>query len=262
MTWLSPRHRVPIWRYETLTSTIDLARELAADVGPSGLLIVADRQTAGRGTRGRNWQSPPGSLAATFIGLAQPRPELGILVGLATTDVVADTMELLESPIRPRLRWPNDVVFAGESHKVAKVGGCLVEALSTPAGPRVIASAGLNLNNDPESLGPNLRTPGASIRQQSGRPASPDEVAGRLADSLKEALASRLEGGFLNRAESLLAGLGEEVTVRGTDGLVRGTVLGLASDGGLRLAQDGGEVIVRFSAEIIDEAAAHGDHGG
>ena len=253
-TWRSPRHGVPIQRFGAVSSTIDLAQLQAPLVGAAGLLIVADQQTSGRGTRGRAWQSPAGSLAVTFVGPGIGRPELGLLVGMAAVNAIGDMLEALGAATRPRLRWPNDVVVAVGTGW-AKVAGCLTQVVGKPGSTTILASVGINVNNDPGQLGAGLRTPAASLRQVAGQDIDPVQLADCLADNLKEAVQAPLHVEVLARAEAMLAALGEVVTVRGPGGLVGGRVLGLSPDGGLRLkCADEREEVVRFSAEIIDPA--------
>jgi BirA family biotin operon repressor/biotin-[acetyl-CoA-carboxylase] ligase len=104
------------------TSTLDLAHRLAAEGAPSGTLVIADEQTAGRGRGGKSWQSPPGSgLWLTFIERPTDTSGLGVLslrVGLAAA---AALDRFASEPIR--LKWPNDLYIDRE-----KLAGILVEA--------------------------------------------------------------------------------------------------------------------------------------
>ena len=54
-------------RYDTIGSTSDEARRLARDGAPEGTLVWAEAQQAGRGRRGRSWQSPPGNLYLSLV---------------------------------------------------------------------------------------------------------------------------------------------------------------------------------------------------
>jgi BirA family transcriptional regulator, biotin operon repressor / biotin---[acetyl-CoA-carboxylase] ligase len=104
-------------------SVLDLAHELAAAGAPSGLLVVADEQTAGRGRQGRVWHSPAGSgLWVAALLRPEVRPfsgALAIRAGLAAVEAVG----VAAPAAAPRLKWPNDVIVAGR-----KAGGILCEA--------------------------------------------------------------------------------------------------------------------------------------
>jgi BirA family biotin operon repressor/biotin-[acetyl-CoA-carboxylase] ligase len=114
----SPRVEV----HESLPSVLDRAHQLGAEGATDGTLIVADRQTAGRGRQGRSWLSPPGAglwLAALLRPQRAPAGgSLAIRAGLAARDAVA----ALAPELQPRLKWPNDLVVAGR-----KAGGVLCE---------------------------------------------------------------------------------------------------------------------------------------
>ena len=128
----------------TTGSTNDDARRAASAGAVDGHTIVADAQTAGRGSRGRHWISPPGTdlyvsvVAHVTLPLAS-LPPLTLTVGLA----VAEALESLLPPThRPQVKWPNDVLV--DRHKVA---GVLVEATSLGARSEpLVIGIGINVN--------------------------------------------------------------------------------------------------------------------
>ena len=107
---------------ETTTSTLDVAHRLAAEGAPSGTLVIADEQTAGRGRGGKSWESSAGSgLWLTLIERPADSSGLGVLslrVGLAAAEALD---RFAPEPIR--LKWPNDLYI-----DQGKLGGILVEA--------------------------------------------------------------------------------------------------------------------------------------
>jgi BirA family transcriptional regulator, biotin operon repressor / biotin---[acetyl-CoA-carboxylase] ligase len=114
--------------YEEVTSTQDIAAD-ALDKGP--VLIVAGRQTEGRGRSQRTWQSAPRAMAAS-LGIhptwdIESWPLIPLVAGLAAAEVLGTEVGL---------KWPNDLVV-GEN----KIGGILVEG----SGAAVIIGCGLNL---------------------------------------------------------------------------------------------------------------------
>ena len=107
---------------DTTTSTLDVAHRLASTGAPSGTLILANEQTAGRGREGKSWQSSAGAgLWLTLIERPKDTSGLGVLslrVGL----VAAEALDRFAAePIR--LKWPNDLYIDR-----GKVAGILVEA--------------------------------------------------------------------------------------------------------------------------------------
>ncbi|QEL63950.1 biotin-acetyl-CoA-carboxylase ligase [Oryzomicrobium terrae] len=132
------------------STNLELARRPQA---PSGTVVVADAQSAGRGRRGRTWVSPPGagltfSLLWRFNGPAG-RPErlsgLSLAVGLA----VAQALESL-GIAGVRLKWPNDILLQSTDAPLAKLGGILVETSLERSGAAAIIGIGLNLEAPPD----------------------------------------------------------------------------------------------------------------
>lgn len=127
------------------TSTLLLKR--AAQGAPAGSVIVADRQTAGRGSRGRNWLATPGS-SLTFSVLWRFDGGMERLAGLSLAVGVAVVHALdYFGAAGILLKWPNDIL-----HDDAKLGGILVELQSDQDGALAVIGIGLNLRL-PESPG-------------------------------------------------------------------------------------------------------------
>ena len=125
-------------------STNTVLLERAANGAPSGSVLVADNQTAGRGRRGRHWLSSPDcSLTFSLLWRLPPAVRstgLSLAVGLA----VAQALEYLG--IRGTgLKWPNDIWLHGR-----KLGGVLIEVAFDNNGLGLIIGIGLNLRHDPD----------------------------------------------------------------------------------------------------------------
>lgn len=123
-----------------------------ADAGaPSGSAVVADRQTAGRGRRGRTWLSSAEdsltfSLLWRFPGTASQLTGLSLAVGVA----IAEALETLGVE-GVGLKWPNDVLL-GRNGTYAKLAGVLVELSSDRRGTQAVIGIGLNLRAPAEAL--------------------------------------------------------------------------------------------------------------
>lgn len=130
-----------------------LARATAA--APAGTVIVAERQTAGRGRLGRSWYSEPG--AGLTYSLLWRFPRGKALGGLSLAVGVAVAEALREQGVEAvALKWPNDILLAGR-----KLGGILVEA-DSGAPDAVVIGLGLNLRL-PADLPPELATVAAAL---------------------------------------------------------------------------------------------------
>jgi len=140
----------------TGSSSNDLLLERAARGAASGSVLVVDRQTAGRGRRGRHWQSSPqGSLTFSllwrFAGGVERLAGLSLAVGVALARGLA---ALGVSEVR--LKWPNDVLLNGR-----KLAGILVELSSERRGMVAVIGVGINLLPPPADA--ILDTPAAAL---------------------------------------------------------------------------------------------------
>ena len=126
--WHTIEHHVEVG------STNDLAAASLAAGTPPGVVVVADRQTTGRGRRGRVWEDRPGgaSLNASVTVAAPPARQL---VPLATGLAVVDAVGALG--VDAALKWPNDVLVGGR-----KLTGILAEG--HPAG--IVVGMGTNVD--------------------------------------------------------------------------------------------------------------------
>src|ERR1700730_17692925 len=103
----------PLLRYDSVASTNELARKLAASGASEGTCILAREQTAGRGRQGRSWSSPPDE--GLYLSLIlRPRikaADAGVItVGAAVA--VAETL-ILGFDVPADIKWPNDVLISG-----------------------------------------------------------------------------------------------------------------------------------------------------
>ncbi|MCX5614295.1 biotin--[acetyl-CoA-carboxylase] ligase [Bombella saccharophila] len=141
------------WRfeiYETLASTSDFCRERAEAGEKTGLAVLAQRQSAARGSRGRTWESGEGNLAFSFLfhapETASFRSVLPYLAGLALYDGLVEAAALSPDECQQlHLKWPNDLLL--NSHKMA---GILIETGVVSATVCwVVIGIGVNLQKAP-----------------------------------------------------------------------------------------------------------------
>lgn len=138
--------------HQAIGSTQDRARERAAATGvmAARLVVVADAQTAGQGTRGRVWHAPAGT-ALLASWLFRPAPDEPALVGLLAGVAVARALDALGAP-GARLKWPNDVLLDDR-----KLAGVLSHGTSDSAGGTLVLGIGVNVHQVaaelPEELG-------------------------------------------------------------------------------------------------------------
>lgn len=134
--------------YEEVESTNDRAIHLGGD----GTVIIADRQTAGRGRHGRTWDSKPGLGLWFSIAFESPVDGLAFAAPLAVRDAVKPHCECT-------VKWPNDVLIGGR-----KFCGILVESRNA----RTALGIGINVRHSPEDFPPELREKATSVEAVAG----------------------------------------------------------------------------------------------
>lgn len=145
-------------------STSSLLLERASHGAPAGSVIVADRQRAGRGRRGRSWLSSPQSsltfsLLWRFDGSVERLAGLSLAVGVA----VARALEACGAA-GVSLKWPNDILFS-DAGRDAKLGGILVELQADRRSMLVVIGVGLNLQLPAGEAAAPFAYPVASLAQ-------------------------------------------------------------------------------------------------
>ena len=234
------RLEVEVLRLEEVDSTNAEARR-RAEAGEAGpLWITARRQTAGRGRRGRSWETGAGNLAATLLTTTHKPPaeaaELAFVAALAVTDLaLAHAPEPLV-----RLKWPNDVLVDG-----CKVSGVLIESGTRPDGRLWLALGfGVNLRSAPAATDRPATALADHLRPDMTAPLSAEAALGVLARAFDRWVEAWERFGFepIRTAWAARADLDRLVVARLDRETVEGTAEGLDADGALRLRLAGGSL--------------------
>jgi BirA family biotin operon repressor/biotin-[acetyl-CoA-carboxylase] ligase len=141
------------------TSTNDSVLERASPTTPEGLIVFAERQTAGRGQRNNSWESTAGK-GLWFSILLRPKIDIGASPQLAgwAAGTVADTISK-ELALRATVKLPNDVVVARK-----KIAGVLVEMRAQKSAPHIaIVGIGVNVNHRAGDFSEELRARAISL---------------------------------------------------------------------------------------------------
>ena len=224
-----------IYRFDILGSTNDEARNLLYKEGD---IVIAERQTAGRGQRGHSWESAEGK-NITFSLILEPRflPIneqflLSEMLALALVDTLA------EYDIAAKIKWTNDI-YIGDR----KIVGMLIEnSLGSGSMARTIAGIGLNINQ--VDFDPTLPNP-TSMALIAGREFDREDVLSRLHTnimSLYEALRRGEKEMLQSRYRETMYRLGEEHQYALADGTIfEGIIRGVRASGELMIehASDG-----------------------
>jgi BirA family transcriptional regulator, biotin operon repressor / biotin---[acetyl-CoA-carboxylase] ligase len=234
--------------FDAIGSTNTEALAAAAAGDPGGIWFAALQQTAGRGRRGRHWQSPPGNLAASLLIVPDAEPDrvatLGFVAGVALNRALysilppgmvrigIDGADGADSRSRIALKWPNDVLADG-----AKLAGILLEATKTPSGlPAIVVGCGVNVVAAPEGMPyPAVSLRGLAIER------SAEQVFEALSDAWVEAFGLWDDGrgvtAILEQWREAAAGIGAPVAVT-QDGVVRRGIFETIDSGGRLIIRD------------------------
>lgn len=238
-------HWRPLLFAET-ASTNDIAMREAIAGTPEGLVVLADRQTRGRGRQGRVWESPAG-LGLTCSLVVRPQWPVSQMTRLTilTSVALAEAVEELAG-VRVRIKWPNDL-FIGDR----KLGGILCEAHADPERLRfAVIGFGLDVNHAPDDFSPEVRALATSLRMETGR-------TFRRADVLLSVVAAferHLRGDFAVTRElwrERCFTLGRQITVSTPHGERHGTAVALDDNGALLLRHDNGDVEAVTAGDIL-----------
>jgi BirA family transcriptional regulator, biotin operon repressor / biotin---[acetyl-CoA-carboxylase] ligase len=226
------------WRihyHEDVSSTQDIAAQLAAAGAEHGTVVIAETQSAGRGRMGRRWHSPPGANLYTTIIL---RPKLALAevarLSLVAGVAAAEALETVAAGI-VALKWPNDVWLNGK-----KAGGMIAEAVSDANQKLacVLLGIGLNLNLAAAELPEELRRHATSVLIETGRRSDRAALAATLFNRLDNRYMEFEVRGFDAMRpvwESYSALTGKRVTVVNGAARETGVVSGIDASGALLL---------------------------
>jgi BirA family transcriptional regulator, biotin operon repressor / biotin---[acetyl-CoA-carboxylase] ligase len=240
-------------RFDTVSSTNDVARELAVAGEAEGVCVIAREQTAGRGRQGRSWSSPPGE--GLYLSLILRPPVSAVratTITLAAAVAVAETLRL-EFHTNADIKWPNDVLVNGR-----KICGILVEAAIE--GKRIqYAVMGIGVNIAQPAFPQQIDNIATSLFLETGRTVQPEEFA--------EAMLPRIQHWYetgISQATRLIARWEElsstahgcPVSVESAEGRVEGTTRGLTATGALIVETSTGERREIVSGEVRVRGAA------
>lgn len=239
---LNAQADMPPWRacvMPSVDSTNAEALRLLSAAQALPFYVLAERQTSGRGRRGRSWVSPFGenlyySLIVRVEGGVRSLEGMSLAVGLALLHVVRGF-----GVAEAGLKWPNDLLVGGR-----KLAGILLELSGDPADVcHVVIGVGLNVNMLAADHGA-IGQPWTSMRAELGRLLNRNELVGELNRQLSRYLDIQLRDGFAALRDEWQASnlwQGRSVVLMAGGEPVEGVVLGVDRSGAIRLRVDGVE---------------------
>lgn len=230
--------RFAISLFDSCESTSTLLLERAEQGAASGSVVVCERQTAGRGRRGRNWLSAPGdsltfSLLWRFAAGMPPPVGLSLAAGVAA----ARTLEGMGAA-GVYLKWPNDILAGG-----AKLGGILVETVAHAGRHAAVIGIGLNIQL-PQGIADAVDGEAGALASVMPYAPSRNLLLANLLDALAAMLADFERTGFAGfaaqwQARNAHAGQRVRILAEGAAPL-EGRCAGVDNDGALLLETEAG----------------------
>ncbi len=236
-----------VYYFDETGSTNNDVRRLMAEGAPHGTLAVADKQTAGKGRRGRTWISPAGANIFMSLGL---RPEISpdkasmltLVMALAVCDAIRETTKS-----DARIKWPNDIVINGR-----KVCGMLTELeAELDCIHSVVVGIGINVNQT--QFAPEIAQTATSLFMESGRKVIRALLVERVMHYFEKYYAVFLQKGDLSGLKEAynerLVNLNTGVRVLDPKGEYDGIARGIDEKGQLLVEREG-RIISVYAGEV------------
>lgn len=234
--------------FKELDSTNIRAKQEADSGAVEGTLIVTDKQTAGRGRRGRSWNSPAGvNVYFTLILKPVYEPDKAAMVTLVMALAVAEGITLT-CGLDAEIKWPNDVVVNGK-----KVCGILTEMSMEHDRIRHVV-VGVGVNAGLQEFPPEIAATAASLEAECKRPVSRTALVANILEAFEkyyEGFRRELSlSGIREKYNGRLVNRDREVRVLDPKGEFQGVARGINEAGELLVEHDDGSVTAVFAGEV------------
>ncbi len=209
---------------------------------PPGTVVVARRQTAGKGRQGRSWEDCGGLHLSVVVPPHRASFAQGFSVWLGLLSVLVLREDFL---VDARLKWPNDIMVGRR-----KLGGILLESSRSGAQKMVVAGLGMNLDTARSGFPSRLQGTATSTLIETGRLLRPGEVGGRIIARVEHELDSFQELGwspYRTALSYLDCLLGQDIHLVSGGREYRGRAAGIDDHGALQMEDAEGR-ITAFSA--------------
>lgn len=243
----SPFIREVLYKEET-DSTNTWAKRLAEEGKPSGTLAVADRQTQGKGRRGRTWNSPKGtSVYMTLLLRPDILPRdvspLTLVMGLSAAEALEETLGL-----KAGIKWPNDIVVSGK-----KICGVLTE-MSAQMDYIEYLVIGIGINVNTQEFPEEIRKMATSAALELGHSVSRAEIAAAVLRCFEKNYGTYLKTGDLRELLDVyrekMVNYNREVKVMGSDAAFTGVARGINEAGELLVERPDGDITAVSGGEV------------
>ncbi len=251
--WEIYQNEGSIWQniiyYRTIESTNTEANKLASEGAPHGTVVIAEKQTGGRGRMGRIWHSPSaGNIYISIILRPDIPPYLSPQFTLAAGVGVAETVEDITG-IKPELKWPNDLLFNRK-----KFCGVLTELNSeTDRVNSIIVGIGINLNSDLDNYPESLRGEITTLKIATSREYNRNEFILKLLMKLQDVFITLTDKGFpaiKTKWEKYFCMNDEIVIISSQRERLKGRAVGIDNSGAFLLRLFNGRIVRILSGDV------------
>lgn len=235
-----------IW-YDITDSTNTQAKLLAASGAPSGTVLIADRQTGGRGRLGRSFQSP-GGMGVYMSVILRPNCPPDQLMHLTCAAAVAACDAVEKAAVfRPGIKWTNDLVFGGR-----KLAGILTELVITPGKTAAIIGIGINCSQQANDFDPEIRGFAGSLSMACGHAVDRACIAAALMQALLKMDQTLLihKQEFLESYRRDCITIGKDISLLRANSVRHGHALNVDDQGALVVAFPNGSIETVNSGEV------------
>ena len=246
-----------VYYYDVTGSTNNDAKRCGEEGDPHGTVVVADIQNAGKGRRGRGWQTLSGTALAFTILLRPEFPPdkasmITLVMALSVAEAVEEALEGAKDAVTT-IKWPNDIVLNKK-----KICGMLTEMTMTPEMDEIqyiVVGAGINVNNaSPEEFSEEIRKTATSLRRETGRQINRAGLLEKVLLRFEENYAAFLEtldlSGLKEAYQNHMKGVGNEVRVLDPAGEYTGISHGINDKGELIVEKENGEKVRVYAGEV------------
>lgn len=236
--------------FKEIESTNNEAKHLAAAGCPEGTIVIAEKQTGGRGRRGRCWHSPLGE-GIYFSIILRPKisPHEASRISIMTAVAAAEALKS-QTDLSIKIKWPNDILVNGK-----KVGGILAEISSDmEAIDYVVVGIGLNVNTPRESFPAELREIATSLLIEQEQSFSRIKILQSLLQFFEYYYSCLQENNFelvLQKLQEFSAIKGAQVRLDSVKDSITGQVLYIDDNGFLIIRDGKGEMHRALSGDVI-----------
>ncbi|WP_408069516.1 biotin--[acetyl-CoA-carboxylase] ligase [Butyrivibrio sp. JL13D10] len=232
--------------YKVTDSTNNVAKAAGLEGRPSGFLAVADRQDAGRGSRGRSWVSPSGyNIFMSLMvrpGIPMDKASgLTLVMALSISQGIDEAGLSIKEDKSTCIKWPNDVVL-----NKRKVCGILTELHMMPDQKDyfVVIGVGINVNQPLEFFPEEIQETAGSVFSETGHETDRVKLLAacmkHFEENYEKYIASCDLSGLRKDYESRLINIGKEVRILDPKGEYEATALGITDDGALVISRKDG----------------------